>query len=338
VEYAFKQPLPLTPGTLARLSAALDPLQTYICVTLAGSKLVIVGFHHWGDHYSFRASRPGPSHFAIRIVGPGVLVVRYDYQLVLTYRRGEVAFYSGTSDWFDYAKRALVLPVLPYDDETHNGQVQRCVEHIAETMSRLEHGGTLLILPDGIDWEAHVTSCAFAPVQPMSRVRDAEVADLEDEKHRQALLPHLQDERLRIQLDAGTSNAISFALLDRSTFSQLGVELERLARLTATDGMTVIRPDLTLLGFGVFFPMEEPSDGLQIRIVDPFAAEGTEPASGRLSTLGGARHQSAAVTCHSFPGSIVIVASQDGELSVMRWDVENQVVLVHRHLELVFNR
>jgi hypothetical protein len=32
VEYTFKQPPPLTPGTLARLSAALDPLQTYICV------------------------------------------------------------------------------------------------------------------------------------------------------------------------------------------------------------------------------------------------------------------------------------------------------------------
>jgi hypothetical protein len=53
--------------------------------------------------------------------------------------------------------------------------------------------------------------------------------------------------------------------------------------------------------------------------------------------LGGARHQSAAVTCHSFPGAIVIVASQDGELSTMRWDADHQVVLVHRHLELVFN-
>jgi hypothetical protein len=100
--------------------------------------------------------------------------------------------------------------------------------------------------------------------------------------------------------------------------------------------MTVIRPDLTLLGFGVFFRMDEPSGGLRIRIIDPFVGEGTKPVSDGLSTLGGARHQSAAVTCHSFPGSLVIVASQDGELSTMRWDADNQVVLVHRHLELVF--
>jgi hypothetical protein len=325
VDYAFKQPALLTPGTLARLSAALDPSQTYICVTSMGSDLVIVGFRHWGDHYSFRAPMGGPSHFTIRVVGPGVLVVRYDLNLVLTYRRGEVAFYSANFDWRYEATRALSLPVPPYADPEHNGQVQRCVEHIAESMLRLGHGGTLLILPEGIDWEERVTSCAFAPVQPVSRVHDAEVADVEHEKRRQALVAQLDDEQLRAQLDARTSGDISYALLDWRTVLRLGVELEWLARLTATDGMTVIRPDLTLLGFGVFFRMEEPSGGLRIRIVDPYAAGGTGPASGDLSTLGGARHQSAAVTCHGFPGATVIVASQDGGLSAMRWDADDQV-------------
>jgi hypothetical protein len=336
-DYAFKRPPLLTPGTLARLSAALDPSQTYICVTSAGSKLVIVGFRHWGDHYSFRAPRSGPSHFAIRVVGPGVLVVRYDLNVVLTYRRGEVAFYPGNFDWRGDAIRALALPVPPYVDAAHNGQVQRCVEHIAESMLRLGHGGALLILPEGINWEERVTSCAFAPVQPAARVRDAEVADVEHEKQRQGALAQLHDEQLRAEINAQTSPAITYMLGDWRTVFRLGVELEWLAHLTATDGMTVIRPDLTLLGFGVFFLMEEPSGGLRIRIVDPYAAEGTEPASGDLSTVGGARHQSAAVTCHGFPGATVIVASQDGGLSAMRWDADDQVVLIHRHLELLFN-
>jgi Probable sensor domain DACNV len=173
IDYVFKQPPLLTAGTLARLSAALDPSQTYICVTAEGSKLVIVGFRHWGDHYSFRAPMSAPSHFTIRVVGPGILVVRYDAHLVLTYRQGEVAFYPGNFDWLNDARRALYLPVLPYEDEGHNGQVQRCVEHIAECMLRLGHGGALLILPEGIDWEARVASCAFAPVQPAARIRDA---------------------------------------------------------------------------------------------------------------------------------------------------------------------
>jgi hypothetical protein len=226
---------------------------------------------------------------------------------------------------------------MPYVDEAHNAQIQRCVVHIAECMLRLGHGGTLLILPEGTDWEERVTSFAFAPVQPVSRVRDAEVADVEHEKGRQAGVAQLLDEQLRAQIDAQSASTIAFALGDWRTRFRLGVELEWLARLTATDGMTVIRPDLTLLGFGVFFRLEEPSGGLRIRIVDPYAAEGTEPASGDLSTLGGARHQSAAVTCHGFPGATVIVASQDGGLSAMRWDADEQVVLIHRHLELLFN-
>ena len=183
-----------------------------------------------------------------------------------------------------------------------------------------------------------MTSCAFAPVQPAARVRDAEVADVEHEKGRQAAMNLLYDEQLRAQIDAQTGSAIAFAVGDWKTPFRLGVELEWLAHLTATDGMTVIRPDLTLLGFGVFFRMETPSGGLRIRIIDPYAAEGAAPASDDLSTLGGARHQSAAVTCHGFPGAAVIVASQDGGLSAMRWDADEQVVLVHRHLELLFNR
>jgi hypothetical protein len=337
IDYAFKQPPLLTPGTLARLSAALDPSQTYVCVTSMGSKLVIAGFRHWGDHYSFRAPMSGPSHFTIRVVGPGVFVVRYDLGLVLTYRRGEVAFFPSNYGWIGEATRALSLPVMPDVDEAHNARIQRCVVHIAECMLRLGHGGSLLILPEGTDWEERVTSFAVAPVQPVSRVRDAEVADVEHEKGRQAGVAQLLDEQLRAQIDAQTASAIAFALGDWRTVFRLRVELEWLARLTATDGMTVIRPDLTLLGFGVFFRMEEPSGGLRIRIVDPYAAEGPEPASGDLSTLGGARHQSAAVTCHGFLGATVIVASQDGGLSAMRWDADEQVVLIHRHLELLFN-
>ena len=114
--------------------------------------------------------------------------------------------------------------------------------------------------------------------------------------------------------------AIAFAVNDWNTVFQLGVELQWLAHLTATDGMTVIRPDLTLLGFGVIFQMEGPPTGLPIRIVDPYAPAETEPASGTLSMLGGARHQSAAVTCHHFRGAVAIVASEDGNLSAMRWD------------------
>ena len=206
VDYTFKQPPLLTLGILARLSAALDPSETYICVTSVASKLVMAGFRHWGDHYSFRGRKSGPSHLMIRVVGPGVLVVRYDLDLVLTYRRGEVAYYPAPSNWRGNAARAFSLPIMPYIDDAHNALVQRCVEHIAACMLRLGHGGAFLIMPEGMDWEARITSCIFAPVQPASRVRDAYLADIEDQKGRQTAVNLLFDEQLRTQIDAETGS------------------------------------------------------------------------------------------------------------------------------------
>jgi hypothetical protein len=51
----------------------------------------------------------------------------------------------------------------------------------------------------------------------------------------------------------------------------------------------------------------------------------------------GILHESLPTPCYGFPGATAIVASQDGGLSAMRWDADQQVVLIHRHLELLFN-
>lgn len=53
--------------------------------------------------------------------------------------------------------------------------------------------------------------------------------------------------------------------------------------------------------------------------------------------IGGARHQSAAVTCRRFPGSLAIVASQAGSLSSMQWDAPTNVVIAYRHVQLLFD-
>jgi hypothetical protein len=114
-------------------------------------------------------------------------------------------------------------------------------------------------------------------------------------------------------------------------------QLEWLGHLTATDGMTVIRPDLTLLGFGVFFDTkEDDQEPTRVVVIDPYDDEETrEPKP--LALIGGARHQSAAVTCRRFPGATAIIASQDGSLSSMAWYETDRAVGVARHLELLLD-
>jgi hypothetical protein len=119
--------------------------------------------------------------------------------------------------------------------------------------------------------------------------------------------------------------------------SHFASELEWLGRLTATDGMTVIRPDLTLLGFGVFFDTQEDDKNCtRVVVIDPYD-ESTDHEPQALASVGGARHQSAAVTCRRFPGATAIVASQDGSLSSMTWNPEGNVVVAFRHLELLLD-
>ena len=114
-------------------------------------------------------------------------------------------------------------------------------------------------------------------------------------------------------------------------------ELEWLARLTATDGMTVILPDLTLLAFGVFFNTQDVDDNpTRVAVIDRYD-DGSDLEPKALASIGGARHQSAAVTCRRFPGAIAVVASQDGSLSSMTWTPTAKVVVDFRHVELLLD-
>ncbi|HMJ15694.1 MAG TPA: hypothetical protein VK524_29960 [Polyangiaceae bacterium] len=110
-------------------------------------------------------------------------------------------------------------------------------------------------------------------------------------------------------------------------------ELDAVARLTATDGMVLILPDLTMLGFGIFFVVAEIAKlECGIELHDPY--ERTMRAVGALSQLGGARHQSAAVAAARVPGVLAIVVSSDGTLTAMRRTDESAPLSVHKHLEL----
>jgi hypothetical protein len=203
------------------------------------------------------------------------------------------------------------------------------LKRIARSMLRSQHGGTLLIVPDGLDWETAASSKRYAPNSPVTSVKDWNVMILEHTAKRNEAIQKL------LQGQAGPE-MVQY-LEDDMIRSQFLSNLEWLGRLTATDGMTVIRLDLTLLGFGVFFDTQE-DDGSRTRVVavDPYEeADDHQPQP--LASVGGARHQSAAVTCRRFPGATAIVASQDGSLSSMRWYDKDDVAVVFRHLELLLD-
>jgi hypothetical protein len=198
---------------------------------------------------------------------------------------------------------------------------------IARAMLKQRHGGTLLILPEGLAWEARVSSRRYSPNNPVDIVKRADARTRDywawRDKQRQA--------RTQEELNITDSSMLSEDL-ERFSFPYT---LDWLAHLTATDGMTVIRTDFTILDFGVFFNTQEnDGDRTRVFVIDPYR-DGSEAIG--LESIGGARHQSAAVTCRHLQGAHAIVASQDGNLSSMKWNPQENAVEVNRHLELLLD-
>jgi len=332
--YRMKQPLPLSPRDLARLAVAVDPWRSRICVVPNGTALSIGGLIHLGEQFAFHGARQTLHQLSVRVLGPGILVLRYGGLLLLTYQRGRFAFHCGSSARFgEFAVRTAL------SFRSHAGRTieqlrvdlrfEAALVRIARTMLYQRHGGTLLILPHNADWEKAAPFKRYVPTTPVTIVKDANAQELEYRNKRDQLFQEFMQGQTRPEVaSVWTDDMI------RARFSW---ELEWLARLTATDGMTVITPDLTLLGFGVFFDTQDKDDNVtRVTVIDPYEdEEDCKPRA--LTSIGGARHQSAAMTCRRFPGAIAVVASQDGSLSSMTWDTAANVVVAFRHVELLLD-
>jgi hypothetical protein len=293
----------------------------------------IAGVFHLGEQDSFHGGRLTLRQLSIRVLGPGILLLRYGDFLLFTYRRGKFAFHAGVSVTVEEYAVGNLLSFRPLTGNAENLQetlgFEAALKRIVRSMLRQRHGGTILILPDSVAWEAASSSRRYVPTSPVTNVKNARVHYREYAAKRNMALQQV--------LQGHANPEMGQYWADDMIRSQFAGELEWLGRLTATDGMTVILPDLTLLGFGIFFDtqdqMETPT---RVSVFDPYDENaGHQPQP--LASIGGARHQSAALTCRRFPGATAIVASQDGSLTSMKWDENDRVVLVYRHLELLLD-
>ncbi|MEK6407449.1 MAG: putative sensor domain DACNV-containing protein [Acidobacteriota bacterium] len=150
---------------------------------------------------------------------------------------------------------------------------------IAINMRSHGHGGALLIVPPNDENWRESVDCGGNEIEPYNRPRESRVT-------------------------------------------------ESIAQLTAIDGATIVTHDLTVLGFGgKIHPRTDPthSEAKPLKLEDevlvstPFKQHASVPK--RVSELNwGTRHLSAAqFVLDQKKGSMAIVASQDGRLSIFEW-------------------
>lgn len=114
------------------------------------------------------------------------------------------------------------------------------------------------------------------------------------------------------------------ALLDESLRAELARTLAEVGRLSALDGATILDARLNVLGFGIILPV----------VADVSVLEAANAAVSSSSQFPlqqyGARHQAAASYASMHPGTLVFVASADGDIACMLREPVMRHVLMWR--------
>lgn len=275
----FTQPMTISPGNLVRLAPTLKLQHRAISVINKGDSLQI-----WGT------SGISPHSINIHVLGPGYIIVRFNFRNVLVYRSGDVVFLENE----DYTTllRFLTLSLRPYSPFKNPTDLAAPLYRIIRSMYSHGHGGTILIVPPKTDaWRNAIASVRYECSPLFKDLREGCERYYSEQKN--GNLDLLRDE------------------------TQLPI-LDDVGNLTATDGATIINTDLDLIGFGFMIKTGDLLPSLTLTLLEAGVLR-EEPRTIPLDQVGGARHRSAAEFCAKEHEAVAFVASQDGTLSVFGW-------------------
>jgi hypothetical protein len=319
----FAAPRPFVPRELAKLSVVSAERHIYSAVgVLEDGSLAITGLAREGVN-------SGPDPFVkILTSRPGCLEIRSGRDLVIEYERG--AIMAVTDD-----------PVFAADSSIHralktiasnSGVEEHVVPHYLDAVSFLVHemiahgrGGILII---GTEEEPAVTGTA-----PYAMMIDSSVAALLRLAWRIGSgatgltfttgARRSGDERMRA-MTAPPAGA-AFGQLLRSAFLTEAERVgEEVGRLTAIDGAVLLNCNLGLTAFGIILPV-----GGSVPIVERTEGDDDPPRPVDFDSRG-TRHRAAATYASEHPGSVVFVASEDGQVScLLRESITDPVRLWH---------
>jgi hypothetical protein len=299
-------PRPFTVDAVRRLAPAAENTDAALAVCVEGDRLVLRGLIL--PTPSDTGPLPGPG-LQIAGRGRGTVEVSVGGQRIASYVRGNLRLYE------QHIHEAGLLRVVERMAPRVAGVAPhvelRTILRLVDAMAGLDHGGTLLVVPDG-------------PYEEIAGLRPSPRYALQGEG-RTFLGAAVETFRAHNGLAAREQRRAAFEEIDFDRWEQdriadrqarrtLDESVRLVAGLTAVDGAVVMTADLELLAFGAMIDVVPDPAPTKVVSVDPFS-----PVDRRLvppQSFGGARHQSAIAFCRQQrDGALAFVASQDGTLT-----------------------
>jgi DNA integrity scanning protein DisA with diadenylate cyclase activity len=261
--------------------------------------------------------------FTLRVQVPGVgtLVVSEDKSVIAVFQRGDVLLPRpiDRTDWALLLAKALGEAPFP-----ERAVLAARFQEVAFAMHSQGHGGALVIAP---------------PFEPEGNTADVAIKYRFDPKGSNCVRDAIGElvtaqQRLKeamAQPPAGGDAPRLTSLLESSVEAhrQLLTKLLRsVGKLSRIDGAVVMDTDLRVHGFGA--KLSGNQESFTVAVIDTITESVSELP---ISSLGGMRHQSAARYVHRNTDSMVVVASQDGGLTLFAWIIDRRQVAAVRGLE-----
>ena len=328
----FAEPRPFTPAEIRRLSPALDPNVSMICVTSSapGSTAKIPGILTCGsthEQMSSGAALSGfslPDLFNVYANEPGMIFACRGNRPLLRLKNGQIVL--PTIDIF--RKGAIAEQLKIVEDEIHQIACaelkdegnSECTSDSIHTitlyfaflvrmlhrMGSLGHGGSMLLLPHGYSIDDSRLADRVRIKYPLRNTESWRsqiewVKAIRTNLHQH--VPNMRDAVTRFPRKEVVSDI----------HSQLILMADFFAGLTAVDGAVLLTSRLQLLGYGGEVNASSPSlHSIKIATTD------NKPTINQSIESYGTRHRSVFRFCSSLEDAIGFIVSQDGGVKVVK--------------------
>jgi hypothetical protein len=297
----FDSPRPFAIRELVKLSVAGVERRIYSAVrALEDGSLAITGLAREG------ANADSDAFVKIVTSTPGCLSIRRGRDLLVGYERGAILT-GGEQLVFSAGPVRRALEAMADAADMRGASVSEyldAVRSIVREMAAHGRGGIVII--------SHDTRPRVAASATYKMALDSSLAALIK------LVGHITTTQGIGPQPPGTPSVGS--LLRNALLSEIARVIEEFGALTAIDGAVLLNCDLALIAFGVILPIGRPT-----AVAQAVDAEGLH---GQVIDLGsrGTRHRAAVAYAARHPGSVVFVASEDGQISCLfRTSAQHQV-------------
>ena len=297
----FAKPLPLEPSALTRLAAAVERPSIHLGVWPAPAGTPDAGrLMVWGTTHMVP-----PFCFVVEVIAPGLLVLKHrprhesrKFVNVAVLEGDRIKIVDERASQMANCP-ALLTSMIGADTSVFNDDALNVQVQLALSMRRHGRGGILLVVPPDNDaWRESI-------VHPITYEVNPGFSELADLLAQHGVVP---DDDWR----EATERAV-----------------DALAGLTAVDGATLITSRYELLAFGAKITRRRGGAAVeQILVTEPIEGGASEQI--HPGQLGGTRHLSAAQFVHDQPGTVALVASQDGRFTIFAWSPCDTAVHAHR--------